>query len=376
MNFCPKYCFSGFKVLHRMLEASFYLSVCPLVLLQSKIIDKVEQELSTLKHANEDLSKQVERLQKNRFGMVEELVYQRWLNTCLRFETQKYQIQSRKPQNQKSYEESKQRISDSEPDFDSISSCTSSTEIDKNDSSTNESSSSSQRSTTRKCILIFNIKKWIRSRDDSNTVLSPERSSRENPASRNGPIHRFSTSMVPPKPSMLCGKDDSANNTPANKKKVQDLRGFPRAARRVSFSDSVTTFTSTFQDMRKSVERVLLQKMSHENSSHSSNMNSSPYTRAELAREKQELSSPEISAAAKVDSPIDVNGQPLEKDNVDTKLDNRIEVAHPEELHSRATNVVSSANNDEMHILHLIAVFFIFCFILLSFFLLLAGGIY
>ncbi|KAA8542304.1 hypothetical protein F0562_023560 [Nyssa sinensis] len=57
---------------------------------ESKIIAEMEKEMSSLSLANENLTKQAERLQKYRFGMIEELVYQRWLNTCLRIELQSY----------------------------------------------------------------------------------------------------------------------------------------------------------------------------------------------------------------------------------------------------------------------------------------------
>ena len=45
---------------------------------------KVREEVNNLKHNNEDLLKQVEGLQMNRFSEVEELVYLRWVNACLR----------------------------------------------------------------------------------------------------------------------------------------------------------------------------------------------------------------------------------------------------------------------------------------------------
>ncbi|XP_031403636.1 protein CHUP1, chloroplastic-like [Punica granatum] len=53
---------------------------------ESEVMSRVAAEASALRNSNKELLKQVERLQKQRFGMVEELVYQRWLNCCLRFE--------------------------------------------------------------------------------------------------------------------------------------------------------------------------------------------------------------------------------------------------------------------------------------------------
>ena len=55
------------------------------------------REVSDLKHAKEDLLKQVEGLQMNRFSEVEELVYLRWVNACLRYELRNYQTPSGKP---------------------------------------------------------------------------------------------------------------------------------------------------------------------------------------------------------------------------------------------------------------------------------------
>ncbi|KAK6932028.1 hypothetical protein RJ641_001652 [Dillenia turbinata] len=59
---------------------------------ESEIVEKIKAEASLLRHANEDLSKQVEGLQMSRLNEVEELVYLRWVNSCLRNELQKTQI--------------------------------------------------------------------------------------------------------------------------------------------------------------------------------------------------------------------------------------------------------------------------------------------
>ncbi|XP_038993414.1 protein CHUP1, chloroplastic-like [Hibiscus syriacus] len=52
---------------------------------------KTIAKISELRHVNGDLLNEVERLQKSRFAMVEELVYQRWLNACLRAEIKHHQ---------------------------------------------------------------------------------------------------------------------------------------------------------------------------------------------------------------------------------------------------------------------------------------------
>ncbi|RWR85779.1 protein CHUP1, chloroplastic-like protein [Cinnamomum micranthum f. kanehirae] len=53
---------------------------------ESDMVAKVEAEASVLRHTNETLSKQVEGLQMSRLTEVEELVYLRWVNSCLRRE--------------------------------------------------------------------------------------------------------------------------------------------------------------------------------------------------------------------------------------------------------------------------------------------------
>ncbi|KAK6916907.1 hypothetical protein RJ641_017658 [Dillenia turbinata] len=58
---------------------------------ESEIVEKIKAEASLLRHANEDLSKQVEGLQMSRLNEVEELVYLRWVNSCLQSELQKSQ---------------------------------------------------------------------------------------------------------------------------------------------------------------------------------------------------------------------------------------------------------------------------------------------
>ncbi|CAM6106218.1 unnamed protein product [Calypogeia fissa] len=53
---------------------------------ESDLVVRAEADSAALRHANEDLCKQVEGLQSSRFSEVEELVYLRWVNACLRYE--------------------------------------------------------------------------------------------------------------------------------------------------------------------------------------------------------------------------------------------------------------------------------------------------
>lgn len=66
------------------------------MLLQTEMVARVREDVNNLRQKNEDLLKQVEGLQMNRFSEVEELVYLRWVNACLRFELRNYQTPSGK----------------------------------------------------------------------------------------------------------------------------------------------------------------------------------------------------------------------------------------------------------------------------------------
>ncbi|KAK8265263.1 hypothetical protein V6Z12_D12G167200 [Gossypium hirsutum] len=72
-----------------VLPSADSLFLCPL---PNKTIGKI----SELRQANGDLANEVNILQKSRFDMVEEPVYPRWLNVCLRAEIKEYQTSSRK----------------------------------------------------------------------------------------------------------------------------------------------------------------------------------------------------------------------------------------------------------------------------------------
>lgn len=58
---------------------------------ESDLVAKAQDTASTLRLANEGLGKQVEGLQMTRFSEVEELVYLRWVNACLRYELRNFQ---------------------------------------------------------------------------------------------------------------------------------------------------------------------------------------------------------------------------------------------------------------------------------------------
>ncbi|KAB1212679.1 Protein CHUP1, chloroplastic [Morella rubra] len=219
---------------------------------EDKLLAKAKEDVSSLRHANEELQDQVERLQKNRFNMVEELVYQRWIHNCLRFKIQHHQKQSRKTSKCDSSKASsenfleKTKPSSSDPGFDSISSCTLAESNETDSSTASNSSSSCQRSSAGRLRVIPQIKRWEGSKDYSSAVSSNSQagSSPEDSMSRTGLIRRFSMSIVPSNQPMVRGKRDSAVTTLSKKADVQDFTKSVKApnflrARRVSFNDSV-----------------------------------------------------------------------------------------------------------------------------------------
>ncbi|KAL1160114.1 hypothetical protein V6Z11_A07G046000, partial [Gossypium hirsutum] len=171
---------------HAKLSALSYMT-------QNKTIGKI----SALRQANGDLANKVNILQKSRFDMVEELVYQRWLNVCLRAEIKEYQTSSRKTSEkevQKASDQKTSKIITQYPDTNSTWSYTSSTDSEEIDSGTIDSSSSSQRSISKNSSTC-----WRSMDDGSSVVSSPNKSSIGSPADRTGIIRRFSTSMLPSK---------------------------------------------------------------------------------------------------------------------------------------------------------------------------------
>ncbi|KAL7593710.1 hypothetical protein Lser_V15G32582 [Lactuca serriola] len=56
---------------------------------ENEFIQNIKSEASILRQINEDLCKQVEDLQVSRLNEVDELVYLRWVNSCLKNELQK-----------------------------------------------------------------------------------------------------------------------------------------------------------------------------------------------------------------------------------------------------------------------------------------------
>lgn len=240
---------------------------------------RIQEEMAGLRNVHEDLLEQVEILQRNRFDMVEELVYQRWLYTCLRFEVHDHQKQMRKKasrqycsQNsgkEELYEKTRALLT-SDPEYDSITSNASFNESDEVETTTtleSSSSSSSQSSSSKNSSLVNKIKRWKKSKDynNNNNKISPKGSRNSTPSSH-GLIRRFSMSMVESdisKPRKSGGDSDSLvmMNLP-QKIKMKTSSNSPEKPiiprlRRVSFSDDSVKPSSSYQDVTEEAEDVM-----------------------------------------------------------------------------------------------------------------------
>ncbi|TKY73238.1 CHUP1 [Spatholobus suberectus] len=187
--------------------------------------------------------------------MVQELVYQRWLYTLLRFEVQDHQNQSRKASRRDCSQNSskelcgKKQASTSDTELESVSSNVTLDESDEIETTTFESSSSSQSSDSS-----MKMKRWRKTKDCSNKI-SPEG---RNFLSSPGLIGRFSMSMV----ALDVSKSGNSCNSPVinlsqnvnSTSKSLESPITPKV-KRVSFSDSVKL--CTYQDMSQVVENAI-----------------------------------------------------------------------------------------------------------------------
>ncbi|KAL2324866.1 hypothetical protein Fmac_023924 [Flemingia macrophylla] len=157
---------------------------------ENEIVAKAKEELSSLRHVNEDLLKQVEGLQMSRFSEVEELVYLRWVNACLRYELRNYHAPAGKlsacdlntslsPKSQEKakhllleYAGSEHGQGDTDL-YNNFSHPSSPGSEDFDNASSIDSSMSKHSSVSKKTSLIQKLKKWGKSKDDSSALSSP-----------------------------------------------------------------------------------------------------------------------------------------------------------------------------------------------------------
>ncbi|KAM7459830.1 hypothetical protein LguiA_036189 [Lonicera macranthoides] len=240
--------------------------------------NKTESEVvNNLRHTNEDLLKQVEGLQMNRFSEVEELVYLRWVNACLRFELRNYQTPAGKVSardlnknlSPRSQEKAKQLMLEyagsergqGDTDLESNFSHPSSPGSEDFDNASIDSSTSRYSSFSKKPSLIQKLKKWGRSKDDSSTLSSPARSFAGSPS-------RSSASQRPKGPLealMLRNAGESVAITTFGAVDQDDLNSpetpsLPPIRTHNSSSEALNNVASSFSLMSKSVEGVLDEK--------------------------------------------------------------------------------------------------------------------
>ncbi|KAK6931444.1 hypothetical protein RJ641_003237 [Dillenia turbinata] len=245
---------------------------------ESEMVARAREEVNNLRHANEDLLKQVEGLQMNRFSEVEELVYLRWVNACLRYELRNYQnpqgkISARdlsKSLSPRSQERAKQLMLEyagsergqGDTDLESNFSHPSSPGSEDFDNASIDSSTSRFSSASKRPSLIQKLKKWGRSKDDSSALSSPARSIGGSSPSRASIGHR---PRGPLETLMLRNSGDSNAITTfgtAEQESVEspETPNLPRIKTGMPSSYSLNSVADSFQLMSKSVEGVLDEK--------------------------------------------------------------------------------------------------------------------
>ncbi|XP_051145905.1 protein CHUP1, chloroplastic isoform X1 [Andrographis paniculata] len=265
---------------------------------ETEMVAKVREEVNEMRHANDDLVKQVEGLQMNRFSEVEELVYLRWVNACLRFELRNYQTprgktsardlnKSLSPRSQERAKQLMLEYAGSERGGDTdIDSNFDNTSVDSEDfDNTSIDSSTSRLSVSKKPNLFQKFKKWGKSRDDSSVLSSPARSL------AGGSPSRASMSLKPrgPLEALMMRNAGDGNAITSFGTAEQDELNSP---------DSVAT---SFQLMSKSVEGVLDEKYPAYKDRH----------KLALEREKQIKEKAQQARAVKFGDPLRGSGRPV-----------------------------------------------------------------
>ncbi|XP_058091765.1 protein CHUP1, chloroplastic-like isoform X2 [Magnolia sinica] len=273
---------------------------------ESEMVAKAREEVNSLRHANEDLLKQVEGLQMNRFSEVEELVYLRWVNACLRYELRNYQtpagkISARelnKSLSPRSQEKAKQLMLEyagsergqGETDLDSVSSQPSSPGSEDFDNASIDSYSSRFSSMSKKTGLIQKLKRWSKSKDDS-SLSSPARSFGGGSPSRTSISHRSSASRGPLEALMLRNAGDGVAITTFGEKE-QDA------------SESLNRVADSFQVMSKSVEGVSDEKYPAYKDRHKLALEREKAIKEKADKARAERFSDGVNSKSKLDKPV------------------------------------------------------------------------
>lgn len=247
------------------------------MLLQNEMVAQVREEVTNLKHTNEDLLKQVEGLQMNRFSEVEELVYLRWVNACLRFELRNYQTPQGKvsardlsknlsPRSQQKAKQLMLEYAGSErgqgdTDLESNFSQPSSPGSEDFDNASIDSSTSRFSAFSKKPGLIQKLKRWGKSKDDSSVMSSPARSLGGASPGRTSVSFR---SRGPLESLMLRNAGDgvaiTSFGTAEQEYDSPETPRLPPIRTQDSSAEPLNSVASSFQLMSKSVEGVLDEK--------------------------------------------------------------------------------------------------------------------
>ncbi|XP_020595387.1 LOW QUALITY PROTEIN: protein CHUP1, chloroplastic-like [Phalaenopsis equestris] len=247
---------------------------------ESEQVNKEWEEIKRLRHANEDLIKQVEGLQMNRFSEVEELVYLRWVNACLRYELRNYQKPAGKTTardlskslSPKSKERAKRLLLEyagserdqGDTDFESLSSMPSSPGSEEFENASMDSSSSRFSYLSKKPGLLQKMKRWGKSKDD-NVLASPTLSQGAVSPMRSSASFGSSAPRGPLEVLMLRNAGDGNSITTYGKNDEDQIEhlnehNLPPIRARVDSNDSLNSVAASFQLMSKSVESLADEK--------------------------------------------------------------------------------------------------------------------
>lgn len=269
---------------------------------ESDMVAKVREEVNELRHANEDLTKQVEGLQMNRFSEVEELVYLRWVNACLRYELRNFQMPQGKVSardlskslSPKSQEKAKQLMleyagserggdTDIDSNFDNTS-----VDSEDFDNTSVDSSMSRFSSASKKPNLLQKLKKWGKNKDDSSLLSSPSRSLAGGSPSRMSMSHK---PRGPLEALMMRNAGDSNAITTFGMAEQDELNS----------PDSMNSVATSFHLMSKSVEGVMDEKYPAYKDRH----------KLALEREKQIKEKAKQARAVRFGDPLRGPGKPV-----------------------------------------------------------------
>ncbi|XVF42988.1 hypothetical protein PTKIN_Ptkin02bG0004000 [Pterospermum kingtungense] len=325
---------------------------------ETEISARAREDVNNLRHANEDLLKQVEGLQMNRFSEVEELVYLRWVNACLRYELRNYQapggkISARdlnKSLSPKSQERAKKLLLEyagsergqGDTDLDSNFSHPSSPGSEDLDNASIDSFNSRYSSLSKKPSLIQKLKKWGKSKDDSLALSSPARSL------SGGSPSRTSMSLRPQGPLealMMRNAGDGVAITSFGTMEESidspETPTLPNIRTQASSGDSLNSVAASFHVMSKSVDGVLEEKYPAYKDRHKLAMEREKQIKqkAEKARaarfgDKSNFGSNLPPKLAQIKERTFVSGDPSEQSNDDKAVDSqtisKMKLAHIE----------------------------------------------